>query len=100
MVSFYTSHLTSSTRAFSCYFGVTNIVICAAHSPARLCRIEECVFVCIGRGVGVKGAPWGEAGQPLPVAALGQGMAVQDTRFGSWPDLMIAVFNLCPKVLS
>lgn len=34
---------------------------------------------------GVEGAPWGEAGQSSPVAALGQGMAIQDACLGSQP---------------
>lgn len=41
----------------------------------------------------IRGAPWGEAGQSLPVAALGQGMAIQDTCLGSQPNLMVA--SLC-----
>lgn len=43
---------------------------------------------CVGDGVG--GAPWGEAGQSLPGAALGRGMAVQDTCVGSQPNLAVA----------
>lgn len=57
-----------------------------------------CVFVCVD--VGVRGAPWGEAGQSLPVAALGQGMAIQDTCLGSQPNLTVASLTLCPIVPS
>lgn len=53
-----------------------------------------CVCVCVS--VGVRGAPSGEAGQSLPVAALGQGMAIQDTCLGSQPNLTMAFLTLCP----
>lgn len=58
-----------------------------------------CFCVCAG-GVGVKGAPWGEAGQSSPVAALGQVMAIQDTCLGSQPNLTVASLTLCPIVPS
>jgi len=57
-----------------------------------LSTTRRCVCVCVG----VRGAPWGEAGQSLPVAALGQGMAVQDTCLGSKPNLAVASLTLCP----
>ena len=49
-----------------------------------------CVCVCVCLHAGVRGAPWGEAGQSLPPAALGQGMAIQDTCLGSQPNLTVA----------
>lgn len=58
-----------------------------------------CFCVCAG-GVGVKGAPWGEAGQSSPVAAPGQVMAIQDTCLGSQPNLTVASLTLCPIVPS
>lgn len=59
-----------------------------------------CVCLCVCVGVGVRGAPWGEAGQSLPVAALGQGMAIQDACLGSQPNLTVASLALCPIAAS
>lgn len=51
-----------------------------------------CVCVCFW------GAPWGEAGQSLPVAALGQGMVIQDTCLASGPNFILAPFVFSPVV--
>ena len=55
-------------------------------------RRGRCVCVCFW------GAPWGEAGQSLPEAALGQGMAIQDTCLALGPDFTVAVFVFSPVV--
>lgn len=65
------------------------------HPPVDL-NAEKCVCVCLC--VGVKGALWGEAGQSSPVAALGQGMAIQGTRLGSQPNFLTAPFSPFLKV--
>lgn len=76
-------------RRHRCYFGIiTYFVIRSAQSAARLWR--RCVRVCLYEAVLGRcyGGPWGEAGQSLPVAAPGQGMAIQDTCLGLQPKLM------------
>lgn len=54
---------------------------------------RDSVCACVFVRLCIRGAPWGEAGQSLPVAALGQGMAIQDTCLGSQPNPMVA--SLC-----
>lgn len=98
VVSFYGMCLVPCGWSRSCYFGVMYFVIHTAHPPAGL--LTECVCFCVCVVVGVRGAPWGEAGQSLPVAALGQVMAIQDTCLGSQPNLMVASLTLCPIVSS
>lgn len=57
---------------------------------------EKCVCVCLC--VCFWGAPWGEAGQSLPVAALGQGMAIQDTCLATGPNIIVAPFVFVPTL--
>lgn len=51
-------------------------------------RRQKCVCLCVC----FCGAPWGEAGQSLPVAALGQDMAIQDTCLATGPNIILAPF--------
>lgn len=59
-------------------------------------RRGKCVFVCVC--VYFWRAPWGEAGQLLPAAVLGQGMAIQDTCLASGPNFIVALFVFSPAV--
>lgn len=64
----------------------------------RVCLRAAVLGGCGGGGRGLlEGGPWGEAGQSLPVAAPGQGMAIQDTCLGSQPELMTTA-SLRPSV--
>lgn len=54
--------------------------------------------VCVFVRVCFWGAPWGEAGQSLPVAALGQGMAIQDTCLATAPNIIVAPFVFIPTL--
>lgn len=72
--------------------GSCSHVIHTPPQPAGLPAREVCVCVCFW------GAPWGEAGQSLPEAALGQGMAIQDTCLALGPDFTVAVFVFSPVV--
>lgn len=84
-------------------FGHTNAilgscsrVIHTPQQPAGLPAREVCI--CVRVCVCFWGAPWGEAGQSLPVAALGQGMAIQDTCLASGPNFVVAPFVFSPAV--
>lgn len=97
VVSFNSMCLLTCGRSHSFYFGVMYSVICTAHPPAGpLVKKYVCSCVCVG----IRGAPWGEAGHLLPVAALGQGMSIQDTCPGSYPNLMVAFLTLYPSLNS
>lgn len=79
----------SCSRSHKCYFGVMHSYhpysSTTRWSPGdRSARVCLCVCFC--------GAPWGEAGQSLPVAALGQGMAIQDTCLATGPNIILAPF--------
>lgn len=85
----------SCVRTHKCYFGVMQ----SCHPYSSTTRwspgkgsVYLCVCVCFW------GAPWGEAGQSLPVAALGQGMAIQDTCLASGPNFVVAPFVFSPAV--
>ena len=82
-------------------------VLFLGHESCHPCCSSTCrspgrvLCVCVrGERVGVKGAPWGEAGQSSPVAALGQGMAIQDACLGSQPNLTVASLSFRPVVPS
>lgn len=79
----------SCSRSHKCYFGVMH----SYHPYSSTTRWSPgdrsvCVCVCVC----FCGAPRGEAGQSLPVAALGQGMAIQDTCLATGPNVILAPF--------
>lgn len=68
----------------------------------QVSRQGRCAYVFVCAGCGVRGDPWGEAGQSSPVAALGQGMAIQDTCLGHSQNLrrLPSLCVLSPLLLS
>lgn len=82
-------------QSHKCYFGVMqsyhpySSTTCWSPGERNVC---VCLRVCFW------GAPWGEAGQSLPVAALGQGMAIQDTCLATEPNIIVAPFVFIPTL--
>lgn len=74
--------------------GRTNAIFRGGHAVVSSILLNNpplsrarCVCVCV-----FLGAPQGEAGQPLPVAALGRCMANQDTCLATGPSFTVAPF--------